>query len=79
MKRSYADYLPSVGNYIPDWAIVFEYDSRVYFVAETKGTFNRQLLHGIEAMKIECGEKHFALFKPLGVDYRMAVTLKDLY
>ncbi|MEJ7830715.1 MAG: hypothetical protein WKF91_21075, partial [Segetibacter sp.] len=59
-----------IGNYIPDWAILFENDSLVYFVAETKGTFNRQLLHGIEAMKIECGEKHFALFKPLGVKYQ---------
>ena len=27
-----------IGNYNPDWAIVFEDDKRVYFVAETKET-----------------------------------------
>lgn len=68
-----------IGNYVPDWAIVFEHDSRVYFVAETKGTLNRQLLRDVERMKIECGERHFALFKPEGVEYRLAVTTKDLY
>jgi type III restriction enzyme len=68
-----------IGNYIPDWAIVFEHDSRVYFVAETKGTLDRQLLREVERMKIECGAKHFALFKPLGVEYKLAVTTRDLY
>src|SRR5215218_4724026 len=47
-----------IGGYRPDWAIIFENDSRVYFVVETKGTLNRQALSGLEAMKIECGEKH---------------------
>ena len=68
-----------IGNYTPDWAVVFEHDSRVYFVAETKGTLNRQLLRDVERMKIECGAKHFALFKPLGGTYRLAVTTRDLY
>lgn len=68
-----------IGNYVPDWAIVFENDSRVYFVAETKGTKNRQELREIERMKIECGERHFALFRPEGVEYRLAVEVKDLY
>jgi type III restriction enzyme len=68
-----------IGNYIPDWAIVFENDSRIYFVAETKGTLDKQLLREIERMKIDCGAKHFALFKPLGVEYKLAVTVKDLY
>ncbi len=68
-----------IGNYVPDWAIVFENDSRIYFVAETKGTLNKQLLREIESMKIECGTKHFALFKPLGVEYKLAVTARDLY
>ena len=27
-----------IGNYNPDWAVVFEDDKRVYFVAETKET-----------------------------------------
>jgi type III restriction enzyme len=68
-----------IGAYIPDWAVVFENDRRIYFVAETKGTLNKQLLRDIERMKIECGAKHFALFKPLGVEYKLAVTARDLY
>lgn len=68
-----------LGNYIPDWAVVFENDSRIYLVAETKGTLDRQLLREVERLKIECGAKHFALFKPLGVEYKLAVTTGDLY
>ena len=68
-----------IGNYVPDWAVVFEDNSRVYFVAETKGTLDRQLLREVEQMKIDCGAKHFALFKPLGVEYKLAVTTRDLY
>ena len=68
-----------IGNYVPDWAVVFENDKRIYFVAETKGTLNRGLLREIEARKIECGSKCFALFKPQGVEYKLAVTTKDLY
>lgn len=70
-----------IGNYVPDWAVVLEMDgmSKVYFVVETKGTLDSQLLRELEHMKIECGSKHFALFKPLGVEYKMAVTTRDLY
>lgn len=68
-----------IGNYIPDWAVIFENDKRIYFVAETKGTLDRHLLRVVERMKIECGAKHFALFQPLGVEYKLAVTTKDLY
>ncbi len=68
-----------IGNYRPDWAIVFENDKRIYFVAETKGTKNWQELRGVEEMRIRCGQKHFALFKPLGVEYKLAVKADDLY
>ena len=68
-----------IGSYIPDWAVILENDKRIYFVAETKGTLDRQLLREVENMKITCGEKHFALFKPLGVEYKLAVKTKDLY
>jgi len=68
-----------IGNYIPDWAVIFENDSKIYFVAETKGTLNKQLLRDVERMKIECGSKHFALFNAKSVEYRMAVTTRDLY
>ena len=68
-----------IGNYVPDWAVVFENDSRIYFVAETKGTLDKQLLREVERMKIDCGAKHFALFKPLGVEYKLALTTRDLH
>jgi len=67
-----------IGDYRPDWAVVFENDSRIYFVAETKSTLDKQLLRGIENMKISCGKKHFALFKDLGVQYKQATTLNDV-
>jgi type III restriction enzyme len=67
-----------IGNYTPDWAVVFENSSKMYFVAETKGTLNKQHLGDTERMKIECCSKHFALFNANNVVYRMAVTSKDL-
>jgi type III restriction enzyme len=48
-----------IGTYNPDWAVVFEADKRVYFVAESKGTTNFEELRESEKMKIKCGEKHF--------------------
>ena len=68
-----------LGNYVPDWAVIFENDRRVYFVAETKSTLNQELLRGVEEMKMQCGEKHFAVFAPLGVEYRRATKVRDLY
>ncbi|GAH59099.1 unnamed protein product, partial [marine sediment metagenome] len=49
-----------IGTYNPDWAIVFENDKRIYFVAETKSP--GQELRQSENMKIKCGEKHFEQF-----------------
>lgn len=70
-----------IGNYVPDWAVILEEEgkSKIYFVAETKGTLNKQLLRDVENMKIQCGSKHFALFKTEGVEYKLAVKAKDLY
>lgn len=68
-----------MGHYIPDWAVIFDNDQRVYFVAETKSTLDKELLRGIEEMKMQCGEKHFAVFAPLGVEYRQVTKVKDLY
>jgi type III restriction enzyme len=68
-----------IGNYIPDWAIIFDDDQRIYFVAETKGTLDRQFLREVEKMKIDCGEKHFALFKKSNVEYKLAVNTGDLH
>lgn len=68
-----------LSHYIPDWAEIFDNDQRMYFVAETKSTLDKELLRGIEEMKMQCGEKHFAVFAPLGVEYRRVTKVKDLY
>ncbi|MFW5884783.1 MAG: DEAD/DEAH box helicase family protein [Patescibacteria group bacterium] len=49
-----------IGSYNPDWAVVFEGDKKVYFVAETKGTEEWEQLRDSEKAKIQCGEKHFS-------------------
>ena len=58
-----------IGNYNPDWAVVLENDSKIYFVAETKDTgtdvvdINKLRLD--EQLKIKCGDSHFAVFDDL--------------
>jgi len=58
-----------IGNYNPDWALVFEDDKKIYFVAETKDTGTPQVdiskLSGDEQMKIKCGKSHFNEFDDL--------------
>jgi type III restriction enzyme len=49
-----------IGNYNPDWAVVFKGKKKIYFVAETKST--GQELRGSEKMKIKCGTEHFKNF-----------------
>ena len=68
-----------LGGYNPDWAVVFQDDRRIYFVVETKGTLDRQNLREIEKLKIQCGEKHFAVLGVPDLVYKLAVTNKDLY
>jgi type III restriction enzyme len=50
-----------VGNYSPDWAIVFNENSvkHIYFIAETKGTMESLQLRPIEQAKIQCAKKLF--------------------
>lgn len=50
-----------LGSYNPDWAVVFEDDKRVYFVAETKSSLVEAERRVKENKKIECGRKHFGL------------------
>ncbi len=50
-----------LGTYNPDWAVVFENDSRVYFVAETKSSNVEADRRRDENLKIACGRKHFEL------------------
>jgi type III restriction enzyme len=51
-----------VGNYNPDWAIVFDEKEvkHIYFIAETKGSMHTLQLKGIEQQKIAYAKKHFA-------------------
>ncbi len=57
-----------VGEYSPDWAIVFERDGEehLYLVRETKSTLNLADLEWDEAMRIRFATKHFAA-APQGV------------
>ena len=62
-----------VGFYNPDWAVVFEDDKRIYFVAETKDTGTPEVdlnkLRENEQQKIKCGKAHFMQFAD--VEYRV--------
>lgn len=61
----------SVGEYSPDWAIVYDENGtqRLYLVRETKDTRNLKDLDWDEAMRIEFANRHFDA-APLGpVDY----------
>jgi type III restriction enzyme len=71
-----------IGTYNPDWAIVFvirnafgEEQEKLYLVRETKGALDPDARRGIETMKIDCANAHFAL---LDVDYRDIVSADDL-
>ena len=50
-----------VGNYSPDWAIVFNQGAvkHIFFIAETKGSMGSMELRGVERDKIECAKKLF--------------------
>ena len=60
-----------VGNYAPDWAIVFNEDmvKHIYFIAETKGSMNSLELRDVEKAKIECAKKHFSCISNDDVKY----------
>ncbi|MBP8172955.1 MAG: hypothetical protein KAY06_02955 [Aeromonadaceae bacterium] len=65
-----------LGNYNPDWAVVFEDDKRIYFVAETKSTTVEGDRRLDENLKIKCGRKHFKLVED--VVYKDVATLEQL-
>ncbi|WP_297932273.1 DEAD/DEAH box helicase family protein [uncultured Alistipes sp.] len=69
-----------IGNYNPDWAVVFEDDKRIYFVAETKDTgtptVDMSKLRSDEQAKIKCGAAHFRLFPDL--DYQVVNCVNNL-
>ena len=51
-----------VGKYNPDWAVAFDGDKQIYFVAETKGSddINDNHLSANERSKIIAARQHFA-------------------
>ncbi|MFT3777090.1 MAG: hypothetical protein QM772_02235 [Ottowia sp.] len=65
-----------LGTYNPDWAVVFENDARVYFVAETKSSTVEADRLRDENLKIECGRRHFALAQD--VECKVATSLQEL-
>lgn len=69
-----------IGNYNPDWAIVFENDKKIYFVAETKNTGTKEIdiskLSEIEQLKIKCGYAHFNEFKD--IKYKVVSKVGEL-
>lgn len=69
-----------IGNYNPDWAVVFENEEKVYFVAETKDTgtpvVDLYKLSPDEQLKIKCGKAHFEEFEDL--EYRVVSKVGQL-
>ncbi len=67
-----------LGTYNPDWAVVFENEKRVYFVAETKSSTVNYDMRSKETLKNDCGTKHFELAEAEGVEYRVVKKLEGL-
>ena len=69
-----------IGNYNPDWAVVFEDDQKIYFVAETKDTGTPKVdlskLSASEQLKIKCGKAHFSEFEK--VEYKVVNKVGQL-
>lgn len=69
-----------VGNYSPDWAIVF-YEGKVkhiFFIAETKGTMESLNLRPIERAKIDCAKKLFNDISTSNVRYDAVDSYAEL-
>ncbi|HOQ38766.1 MAG TPA: restriction endonuclease subunit R, partial [Acetivibrio sp.] len=69
-----------VGNYSPDWAIVF-YEGTVkhiYFIAETKGTMESLHLRPIEQAKIKCAKKLFNQLSTSKIKYHDVDSYQSL-
>ncbi|MDE7420484.1 MAG: DEAD/DEAH box helicase family protein [Muribaculaceae bacterium] len=70
-----------VGNYAPDWAIVFEEGTvrHVFFVAETKGSLDKMELRGVELAKTECAKKLFNSISTNTTRYGVVDKFDNLY
>lgn len=69
-----------VGNYSPDWAIVFRESSvkHVYFIAETKGSMSSLDLRPIEKAKISCAKRLFEKLSNGSVHYDHVDSYEEL-
>ncbi|HPE14948.1 MAG TPA: DEAD/DEAH box helicase family protein [Bacilli bacterium] len=69
-----------VGNYNPDWAIVFENKTfkHIYFIAETKGSMDSLELRDVEKAKIACAKKHFESITDGNIKYDMVNSYEEL-
>lgn len=69
-----------VGDYNPDWAIVF--DSKevkyIYFIAETKGSMSSLDLRGKEKLKIDYARKHFSSLNDSNIKYDVISNYDEL-
>ena len=63
-----------IGDYNPDWALIFKNEKKIYFVAETKS--KDQELRLSEERKIKCGKAHFNNFED--VEYRAVTSVTEL-
>ena len=66
-----------IGEYNPDWAVVFKEDDghKLYLVRETKFVDDLENLRPSEQIKIACGKKHF---KAIGLESFKVSTKSDL-
>ncbi|MFZ3132440.1 MAG: hypothetical protein WA125_15430, partial [Desulfosporosinus sp.] len=69
-----------VGQYNPDWAIVFHESAvkYIYFIAETKGSMDSLELRGIEEAKIHCARKHFEKLSASDFKYDVVSSYEKL-
>ena len=69
-----------VGNYSPDWAIVFDKDrvKHIFFIAGTKGSMSSLDLRPIEETKISCAKKLFESISSENIKYHKVDSFKTL-
>ena len=71
-----------VGDYSPDWAIVFDDKNKdikfIYFIAETKGSLSSLHLRKEEAIKIDCARALYKKMSSSKLKYDVITNYSDL-
>jgi type III restriction enzyme len=69
-----------LGNYNPDWAIVFDNKDfkYIYFITETKGSMDTLEFRETEKRKIEYAKKHFEALKDDNIKYDVVDSYDSL-